>query len=65
MFRWQEEPPTPHPFQRAALTSLRHRFIKRSSVKGRMPADRDDRMVGYASFCAPHGLFLKKQVLKQ
>jgi hypothetical protein len=47
------------------LTSLRHRFIKRTSVKGRMPADRDDRLVGYASFCAPHDLFLKKQVLKQ
>jgi hypothetical protein len=42
-----------------------HRFNKRSSVKGRMPTDRDDRLVGYASFCAPLGLFLKKQALKQ
>ncbi|MCA3694445.1 hypothetical protein [Aquidulcibacter sp.] len=30
-----------------------------------MPADRDYRMVGYALFCASHGLFLKKQALKQ
>jgi len=52
-------------FQHEALTYMRHRINKRSSVKGRVPADREYRMVGYASFCASHGLFLKKQALKQ